>query len=198
MDRRFRAVLVRGPYPLVRGFVSGFLAGSGTPGRVYYCERDKIEADFGGEEGLAEKLAEWIGLQKYMTTTVVVEESLHGPILDALKSAGEELRLEVAASRAVKEAGLEARFQTFSESEGIEIRRAVENPPDGVRILPGFTLREDRREEAAGIEAYAPAHHYELEGSFAYTGPVDRIVEQRKRLADNPLIRCGPVRLALE
>ncbi|MFH1681681.1 MAG: hypothetical protein ABIH26_13695 [Candidatus Eisenbacteria bacterium] len=198
MERRFRAVVIHGPYPLVRGFVTGVLAGKGETGRVFYCERDNIEADLDAEEGLAEKLAEWIGLQKYLVTTVVIEEKVHGPIVEALKRAREELRLSVEASRAVKEASLEARFRTFSQSEGIEIRRLVENPPGGVKTLPDFTLRESRREEAAGIEAYAPEHDYELEGSFACVGPVDRIVEYRKRLVENPLVQCRPVRLALE
>jgi hypothetical protein len=198
MNGRFRILRIHGPYPLVHGFLSGFLAGRGLAGRVFYCEKEKIEAELGGEEGLAEKLAEWVGFQKYLATGVVVEEELYSPVLEGLKSAREELGLEVEASRVVREARLEARFRTFSKEEGAEIRRIVENAPEGVRILPRAEIKEERHQEAAGIEAYAPEHDYVLSGSTSFAGPVDRIVELRKLFAKHPLIHSGPIRLEME
>jgi hypothetical protein len=198
MERKFRILRIHGPYPLVHGFLSGFLAGRGLAGRVFYCDTEKIEADLGGEEGLAEKLAEWIGFQKYLATGVVLEEALHAPVLEGLKIAREEHSLEVEASRVVREARLEARFRTFSKEEGAEIRGLMEKPPEGVRALAPPEWKEERHKEAAGIEAYAPEHEYALSGSASFAGPVDRIVELRRRFADHPLIHCGPIRLELE
>jgi hypothetical protein len=198
MNRRFRVLRIHGPYPIVHGFITGLLKGRGLTGRLFYFDNEKIEADFGGDEGLAERLAEWIGFQKYLSTGVVLEEALHGPVLEGLKSAAEELHLEVEASRAVKEAGFEVRFRTFSEEEGTGIRNLVENPPEGVRIVSEPKLEVERHDEGIGIEAYAPEHSYKLEGSAAYAGPIDRIVEYRRRMKENPLIHCGPIRLELE
>jgi hypothetical protein len=198
MERRFRALLVHGPYPVVHGFLAGFLTGKGIAGTIYYCEKEKIDVDFGVDEGLAERLADWVGLHKYFTTPIVVEESIHGPVLDALKGARAELRLDVEVSRAVREATMEVRVRTFSEEEAVAVRRLVENPPAGVLALPGWRLEEERRETAHGIEAYAPEHEFELAGSGTFAGRVDLVLDYRKKLAENPLIHCGHIRLDLE
>ncbi|RPJ40697.1 MAG: hypothetical protein EHM19_13250 [Candidatus Latescibacterota bacterium] len=197
MNPRFRIVRVHGPYPLVHGFIAGFLAGKGLAGRVFYAEKERIEAEIDPEEGLAEKLAEWIGFQKFLSTDVVLEESIHGPVLDALKGT-KDLHLEIEASRAVAEASFEVRLRTYSEEEAGTIRKLLREVPEGVRALPGLELEEKRVKGAAGIEAYAPEHEFELEGSGSFAGPVDRIIELRKRLSDNALIHCGPIRLKLE
>lgn len=198
MDRRFRVLLVHGPYPLVRGYVAGFLAGRGLSGKIYFCEKEKIEVDLGAEEGLAEKLAEWIGFHRDTTTAFAVEEKIHGPLMEALKAPDDALGVSVEISRSVARSRFDVRFETFSSEEGSEIRSLVEGPPKGVAASDDFRIDEKIRATGKGVEAYAPEHEYELKGKGTFAGPLDEIVEFRRTLAGNPLVRCGAVKLELE
>lgn len=198
MSRRFRVLLAHGPYPLVRGYIAGFLAGRGLSGKVYYCEQEKIEVDLGSDEGLAGKLAEWIGFHRYMATSFAVEEKIHGPLMEALKRPEDDLGITIEISRSVGEARFDVRIETFSSEEGTEIRAVMESPPKGVSASGDFHLDEKHHKGGKGMEAYAPEHEYEMKGKGSFAGPLDKIVEFRRTLAENPLIHCGSIRLELE
>ncbi|MFH1279212.1 MAG: hypothetical protein ABIK65_12635 [Candidatus Eisenbacteria bacterium] len=198
MDRRFRVLLVHGPYPLVRGYIAGYLAGRSLSGKVYYCEKEKIEVDLGEDEGLPEKLAEWIGFRRDQKTSLAVEEGIHGPVMEALKSAPPDLGISVEASRAVAVARFGVRFETYSTEEGAEIRELLENPPKGIVPLGDLRINEKHHKDAKGVEGYAPEHDYELKGKGTFAGSLDKVVEFRRRVLENPLVHCESIKLELE
>jgi len=198
MARKFRFLLVHGPHALVRGFVSGFLTGRKVSGLVFYAEEAKLEGEMGEEEGLAEKVVEWIGLHQERMTKVAVEEKLHGPLVEAIRKSAEETGLSVEASRVVKEACFAVKFEAFSAELGSAIRKIFDRPPAGVRARSDFGMEEKRREDAAGPEGYAPEHEYELRGAGTFCGPLEKIVAFQRLAGENALIHCDPIRLDLE
>lgn len=198
MDRRFRVLLVRGPYPLIRGFIAGLLTGKDLVGKVFYCEKEKIDVDLGDDEGIAEKFAEWVGFHRYLSTAIAIEESVHGAVIEGIKSDKHGLNLTVGSSRAVAAARFHVHFETFSEDAGGEIRELLDIPPSGVVRSDDFQMKETRHKDAAGIEAYAPDHEYQLNGEGDYVGPLDKIVELRRRASVNELIHCGSIQLDYE
>lgn len=198
MDRKYRALLIRGPYPLVRGFLAGFFAGRGIDGEVFFCEQEKIEVSLEEEEGIAGKLAEWIGFRRDMATSLVVEDAVFESVLEAIDEEKGDLGLAVEASRTVRAASFEIRFETFSDEAGLEIKKLIDFHPKGVRLGDDFKMEEKRREEAAGVEGYAPEHDYELKGAGIVEGDVASIVHFRKMAIDNPLIHCETIKLTLE
>jgi hypothetical protein len=49
-----------------------------------------------------------------------------------------------------------------------------------------------------GVEVYAPAHAYEAEADGCVSGPVDLVIEARRRFAGQALVKTERIELELE
>ncbi|MBN1826661.1 MAG: hypothetical protein JW958_10365 [Candidatus Eisenbacteria bacterium] len=196
MADAYRVLLVQGPYPLVRGFISGFLTGKGIGGRVHYCEKEKLHVDV-GDEGFTDRLKEWIGLKDFLATPVVIDESLHGPLVEAFHSSRHDLSLSVKVDVPVTGASFRVDFRVYSPEMGAQVKAMVENPPAGLSLDDDFRLEEKKHEDAAGVEAYAPEHAYELHGEGTIHGELEALIAFRDRIRENPLVHCEPIRIEI-
>lgn len=185
----FYEVLLEGSPKVASGFLAGLALGAGIEAQVYYCHEDAI----GEEEGLGERLAELLARQP-RDCRVVVDGGLRELLRRLGARLGRQTGLELASIRRVRSAELPFRYEAFARRYAEQIERKLGELPAGVKVLD-HERQESVDPEAAGLEAYSPAHDYEIKGQGRIVGRVDLVVEARRALAEHPLIKVDRIAL---
>jgi hypothetical protein len=172
------------------GFLAGLMIGSGRKGRIYLCQDEGVAA-----ESLGERLAELVRLHP-RDCEFIVDAATSRLLKSKAKQIEQTTGLKLSANRHIRSASLAFRFEAFGRRYGSDIRRLLRRLPAGAR-LEDYAEDEKVSPEAAGIEAYAPAHDYELRGSGRVVGRVDAVIAARRRLLRQPLLRLEPIQLNL-
>lgn len=186
----FNEVVFRGKPKVVRAFLSGLLLGAGRKAQVYYSFVEGIE-----HEGKAEKLAEMVGVRSG-DCHVVVDAETAGWLKGMARAIAAETGLAITANRRVRSASMELKYHAYAQRYEDEIMAALGDLPAGVKVT-GMKREVRTDPRAKGVEAYSPAHEFEAKASGTLTGPVDALVEVRRRLAGYPLAKVSEISLKL-
>ena len=186
----FYEVVFQGKPKVVRAFVSGLVMGACDGATVFYSFLDGIH-----HEGKAEKLAEMVGIRG--TDCHVVVDDCAGTLLKKLaKKIEKETGLAIRSQRRIRGASLSFEYHAYAKKYDQEILEMIRGLPAEVNAK-SFRHKVHKDPSAKGVEAYSPAHDYEASGSGAVTGPIDAIVEIKRRFADFPLIKSEDIVLKL-
>ena len=182
-------IVLDGDADILRGFVVGYLAATGLGSQVFVCREFHIEHD-----SLAYHLGEWIGLLENRTH-LVVPTGVHDQIRAGVEEAGDELKIEVHASRKLVGADFEFEWKTYNRGEADEIRTMFDEHPDGV-TLDGYSPEEIIHEDEVGeTGAYAPTHPYTARASGKAHGDPGALIEWAAKLRDHDFVKVGTIRL---
>lgn len=186
----FNEVVFHGKPKVVRAFLSGLLLGAGRKAQVYYSFVEGIE-----HEGKAEKLAEMVGVRSG-DCHVVIDAETAGWLKGMARAIAAETGLAITANRRVRGASMELKYHAYAQRYEDEIMAALGDLPAGVKVT-GMKREVRTDPRAKGVEAYSPAHEFEAKASGTLTGPVDALVEVRRRLAGYPLAKVSEISLKL-
>lgn len=186
----FNEVVFRGKPKVVRAFLSGLLLGAGRQARVYFSFVEGIE-----HEGKAEKLAEMVGVRS-SDCHVIVDAETAGWLKGMARAIAAETGLAITANRRVRGASMELKYHAYAQRYEDEIMAALGDLPAGVKIT-GMKREVRTDPRAKGVEAYSPVHEFEAKASGTMTGPVDALVELRRKLAAYPLLKVSEISLKL-
>lgn len=186
----FYEVVIQGSPKMIRGFLSGLTMAADHDGMVVFHHDACIH-----EEAKGERFIERIGLQPRDVNAVVDRETCdllrkHAKRIEA------EIGLRVTSTRHIRSASFTFKFQAYARRYGVEIKGNLNNLPAGLR-LEDFEYEEKLHPGAEGIEAYAPAHEYEIKGSGRVVGRIDLLVAARCKLDQHPLVKPGKIELKL-
>jgi hypothetical protein len=184
----FHAVVFQGKPKVVRAFLHGLTLGAEIDATLYFCYTEGIHDD-----STIERLAEKFGLRA-ADCHVVVDEKTSDLLKSLRKQLVEETGLEIVSHRKVKSATMAFRYKAYTPRHDEEILEALRKLPAGTK-LRGF--KHDRKTDpsARGVEAYSPTHEFEAWGEGALSGPVDKLVELKRRVAEFPLIETDRIEL---
>jgi len=182
------AVAFRAKPKIVRAFLHGLTLGAGLDATLFFHFDEGIH-----DEGRVERLAEKFGLRA-SDCHVVVDGNTSALLRKLRKRLAEDAGLEIVSHRKVKSATMAFRYRAFTPRHDQEIRDALDDLPAGVR-LRDFDHATKSDPKSHGMEAYAPSHEFESQGSGVVSGPVDRLIELRRRAADYPLLEVEEIRL---
>ena len=190
MGTVFVEVVLKGPRRRARGFVEGYLAGRGIREPVLDAEEEGFE-----RETLRERL---IGVLH--PSTRVMHLLVPAPAVQAVREAAQASEARgipavVLETREIARASLEFSFAAFSREHGRRLLSLLDGLPEGVRILRDRPFEERIDPGALGIEAYAPAHEYEIRGEGTIEGDLEGVLAVRRRLREEDAIRLGRARL---
>jgi hypothetical protein len=183
----FYEILVEGHPERCRGLLQGLAIGSSSAARILLGE------DCGIRTPVGERLLEMVRPAAGVSHVVVDEEGrrLIREHAAGLHAAG----LSVAEERAIAGGRFRYRFHAFGRRYAQEIHELLRSLPEELRHEPEES-RETVDETAAGLEAYAPVHEYEIEGGGTVSGArIDLLVEARKRLDGHPLVKAETIEL---
>ena len=187
---RFREVVLQGPPAWTRGFLAGYLRGSGEAAPLYDAEREGFDC-----ASLRERVRDLFDKDTATLHLLVGEDAL--PALErAVRAAAEEVpHLRASGSRPLRGARFGFTLRTYSRGHGNRIRPDFEHPPEGASLLPGARFEETLRPEAEGVELLAPAHPYALEGEGTIEGEIPAVLGLYRRYREEELVRLTPLEL---
>jgi len=185
MDERFYEISLEGPTGRTLGFVQGFLTARGEGGRMLDAYREGFDC-----ESLRERIRELFHPAK-QTYHLLVPADLVPTVNEAVQEGKNRgMEMEVLEQRLLVGARFSFSFETFSRQHGAALRAMFETPPQGVTI-DDLQIEETIHPEAKGVEAYAPAHEYQLEGKGTAQGALRAVLTLHKRARDEELIKEG-------
>ncbi len=182
----FYEVIFRGKPKVVRAFLSGLVLGSCEGATVFYSFLDGVH-----HEGKAEKLAEMVGIRG-VDCHVIVEAEVSSLLKKLGKKITAETGLSITAHRKIRGASLTFEYNAYARKYDEEILTLLQKLPIGLSTR-GFKHEVKEDPAARGVEAYAPAHHFEASGKGAITGPVDLVIALKKTFANLPLIKSEDI-----
>jgi hypothetical protein len=185
----YAEVVFQGKPKVVRSFLHGLMLGAGLDGQVFFSWDEGI--DHGGK---APRFAEKFGLPG-TDVHVIVDSGVAALLKKHAKRIGPEHGLCITTQRRIRSAKMDVEFVAYAPKYDREIMDFLENLPAGVK-LRGFK-HEIRHDEAAkGVEAYSAVHHFEAHGQGTITGPVEVLVDYKRRSKAHPLITVGEIRIS--
>jgi hypothetical protein len=186
----FYEVVFRGSPKVVRGFLAGLQVGCNQRSTILYHYDVGIY-----DESRSERLAERFGF-KSADCHVIVDRALSQRLRKIAKILPDKTGLEISSCRHIRSAELPFEFKVYARRYRQEIMALIRGLPEGLRLVD-FVDDEKIRPGAEGVEAYTPVHDYEACGQGTIIGRIDLLVAHRRKLARQPLIAEGMIRLKL-
>lgn len=184
----FFEVVIEGVPEAGRGFLCGLLLGAGHAG---YLEFPPEQTPAGCS--LGDRLRGMVGLSPH-ECRAIVDQTTRDRLVAVRARLESEAGLRLAAEGRVRTARIPFHYQAFARRYGVEIQALLKGLPAGL-VIEGGEPVETIDPEAKGIEAYSPAHDYEIRGEGSIGGRVDLVIEARRRLVVHPLIHAGPLEI---
>jgi FtsZ-binding cell division protein ZapB len=181
-------LVLEGPEEVIMGFVAGFIKGRGLEGEAVIIPEGHIEK----RSGLGQILK--LMHLKESESHLVAEQRLCTAIREAVNSEKEKIAIKVVSYTEIISASFDFTLKAFSHRTAEEIKRALEDVPDDVK-LEYSKWQEEIRPDAREKEAYAPEHDYELHASGFVQGNPALIFTLHEKLEAIEMIEAGPIRL---
>ena len=184
----------KGSPKVVRGLLAGLILGSGAEADHWFHDDHDITDPTLPKT--ARRAAEKLHLLPVRDVRVVVTGELAATLRGLRRQLAASGPCELAELKRIRKTRVALRYHTYARRYDDEIRTLLRDLPRGVKLLEAkHEVTIDK--EAKGVEAYAPAHHFESCGSGVLEGRFDTVLDLRNRLDVHPLIQCEELELTL-
>lgn len=190
MIKKYYEVVFEGSFDFMKGFVLGYLEGSGIQGEAIFETGHHIE-----NENKFGQLLRFIGT-KGDRTNLIVGSGLYDLIRKAIEKRNLKNDLKIVSVREITEAYFEFSYHAYSRKLGEELKTLFGSLPPGLRIEQGYGPKETVNPEGKGIEAYAPLHEYEIEAKGEIHGPVKEVINLYGEAEHKDMVELGSIKLA--
>ena len=147
------------------------------------------------EGSLGAHLRELIG-GKGRLIHLVVSAALAARVQAAAPWLDAEAELRVVAVKPLRGGRCAFSCHAFTRGHAEELRALLAALPAGATVAD-YSETERVDKAAAGVEAYSPAHEYELKAEGVLSGAVDAVIAARRLLAEYPLFKLERIDLEL-
>lgn len=181
-------LVLEGPEEVIKGFVAGFIKGSGLEGEAVIISEEHI----GKRSGL-EQILRAMRL-KESESHLVVDQRLFTAIMDAVSTEKQKIPIKIISYTEIVSACFDFVMKAFSRQTADEIKKNLTDIKDGVTVEYS-KWHEEVRPDAKDKEAYAPEHEYELHASGRVNGTPAHVFALYERLEAIELIDLEPIQL---
>jgi hypothetical protein len=181
-------IVIEGSENHVRGFVEGIA-------RCQNLDEDTviIPEEHVGKWATLDYVKKILQL-KESKVHLIVEKNLLTALIEAISSSKKPVPLKILSAKPLRAASFDFSLKAFSKSVAENIKQKVSSLPAGIEV--NFSKwHEEVRPEDKGIEAYAPAHDYELHASGHVKGSPAEVIEFYERLETNELVELGLIQM---
>ncbi|MCK9197861.1 MAG: hypothetical protein M0P16_12880 [Syntrophales bacterium] len=190
MNGHYFEVIIAGHHEYIKGFISGFITGSGLRWEAFFGE----DYDF-DEENVIEMLGRLVGIRDEHTV-IVVESQLLNILKELLDRQGRTRDLKILSIREIKEESFTFSIRTFSRESGEKLDRILSEASSVLKITPPYAPREQEIPEGKGVEAYAPLHDYEFQARGSIAGECGEVFRCYGKLKRYEVVELGPMEIA--
>jgi len=183
-------LVLAGDEAICRGLVLGLQIGACSEDSTLIGVEDELtEGSFGVH------LRELLG-GKGRLSHLVVSAALAARAQAAAPRLEAEARVRVVAVKPLRGGRCPFTCQAFTRDHAAELRALLAALPAGATVAD-YVEKEQVDAEAAGVEAYAPAHEYALKAEGVLTGPIDAVLAARRQLDTHALFSVERIELEL-
>lgn len=190
MSETFHEIVVKGPLKVIRGYIAGLLVGKGVGTEEVIFAEDRGVAT----EGVLGEMAEWMHLTENVSH-LLVPDSLHADVSSGLEHAPKPLGLHITADKEVRSASFDFSYTAYNKRLADEFDRLFKSFADSVRLSDDYRPVEVVDPDAAGAEAYSPAHDFEAKAKGTATGDLESILELHGLCDEHSLMTVEKIRL---
>jgi hypothetical protein len=188
--RSFYEVILSGPHDLVHGCLTGLWLGAGLAHGPVFGHEEAVEGPSFGD-----KLKEFIHVHAH-ECHVILDAPLRGLVKKNARRLFAESGVAVVSERRIRKAAFDFEYKVYAARYDREIQAVLAKLPGGVKLIDH--VRQERIDpKAKGVEAYSPAHDFEVCGEGIVRGRFDHVAEARRILDEHPLIDAGLIDLEL-
>jgi len=189
MMKAYCEVIVEGPFDLIKGFVIGFLEGSGIQGIAIFEEEHHVENE--GRFGQLMRLIHVRGNRVHL----IVGAGFHNLLSDALNNRQDNLNIRIVSVKEITNARFDFSYKAFARLFGEKLKDLFGHLPPGLTMSADYAPREKILPEGKGVEAYAPLHEYEIQATGSVTGPVKEVIDFYGQVEHEQLVELGSIKL---
>lgn len=189
MTKVYFEVIVEGSFDLIKGFVLGYIEGSGIQGEAIFGEEHHVENE--SKFGQLLRVLHVKGEQVHL----IVGAGLHNLLREAVSKRVDELKVKILSVREITDAYFDFSYKAFNRELGQNLKDKFGNLPEDLTMEPGYNPEEKIIPEAKGVEAYAPLHEYELKAKGRIHGPVKAAINFYGEIEHNALVELGDIKL---
>jgi len=181
-------VVIEGSEDLVRGYVEGLASCQNLDEDTIIIPEEHV-----GKWATLDYVKKILQL-KESKVHLIVEKNLLTALTEAISSSKKTVPMKVLSARRILAASFDFSLKAFSRQVADNLKQEVSELPAGIEV--NFSKwHEEVRPEDKGIEAYAPAHDYELHASGHVKGPPAEVIEFYERLETNELVELGLIQM---
>lgn len=192
MAKPFVELVISSPFILFKGFLMGFLAGTGHNGLYYFNQRSGIET-----ETLKDHLKSWLGFEN--SVHICLEKGLSDDLETAIRQNHEKLGMEVISKRKILMAGFDLKARFFDDEEPARFRKELAALKDDLSVtitLDSRTTIPAWQDVGVGVLATLPPYQYGIDATV--TGPLEKLLPFRKKLEAETLVDVTEIHLSFE
>ncbi len=189
MIKAYCEVIIEGSLDIIKGFVLGYLEGSGIQGEAIFGEEHHVENE--SKFGQLMRLLNVRGEQVHL----IVGAGIYDLLKKAIDRHIDELEVRVVSVREITNARFDFSYKAFNRKLGEELKEKFGGLPEGLTMEAGYNPEEQIHPEAKGVKAYAPLHEYELKAKGKIHGPIKAVVDFYGEIEHNSLVELGDIKL---
>jgi hypothetical protein len=189
MMKVYYEVIVEGSFDLIKGFVLGYIEGSGIKGEAIFGEEHHVENE--SKFGQLLRVLHVKGQQIHL----IIGAGLHNLLEQAVSRRVDELKVKVISVREITDAYFDFSYKAFNRELGQNLKDTFGNLPEDLTMVPGYKPDEKITPEGKGVEAYAPLHEYEIKAKGRIYGPVKAVIIFYGEIEHNGLVELGDIKL---
>lgn len=187
MEKEFVELVIEAPFILVKGFLMGFVEGTGIDPVYFFSRRSGIRT-----ETLGAAVKEWLGFENIVH--LCLEKSFAEKFTVAIKNAHHKIAMEIKSSKKIKSASFTFEANFYNKKQAAMFKEMIDNLKEDI-FIDAFKEEKfvDDIEKNRGI--YAPEHDFEYSASGKVVGVFDRVVDLYLRNKKDPMIELSEVLL---
>jgi len=190
-EKKFVELVIESPFILFKGFLMGYIEGSGENPIYFFSKKTGIKT-----ETLVESLKVWFGFETLVH--VCMEKDFAEKIKKALENTFDKLGMKVKSEKVIKSASFDFKVTFYHKKDSKKFEELIHNLPEGV-ILDEFKkdVEEDKEaEKERGIYTAEHAYVYKAEGEIV--GDFEGVIEVFLKMKDMPHVELEEVYLNFE
>lgn len=189
MIKVYCEVVIEGSLDVIKGFVLGYLEGSGIQGEAIFGEEHHVENE--SKFGQLMRLLNVRGEQVHL----IIGAGIYDLLKKAIDRHIDELEVRIVSVREIINARFDFSYKAFNRELGEKLKEKFGDLPEGLTMEAGYHPEEQIRPEAKGVKAYAPLHEYELKAKGKIHGPTKAVVDFYGEIEHNSLVELGDIKL---
>ncbi len=190
-EEKFVELVIESPFILFKGFLMGFIEGSGEKPVYFFSKKTGIKT-----ETFVESLKVWFGFETLVH--VCIEKGFAEKLKVALENTFDKLGMKVKSEKEIKSASFDFKVTFYKKKDVKKFEELIHNLPADV-VLDEFVKDIDEDKDAATEKGiYTAEHPYVYKAKGEIVGDFKGVIDVFLKLKEFPHVELEEVYLNFE